>query len=191
MARRIEPALVGVACTVLAAVSLSLVYSDQLWKRVELSAPWFTETLPYTGNRFLHRQALTLAPVESRVPYETSPREADLLGQPYRFYHERGTNGEAVTEESAIKYLQSRAKVQGSTINSKGQGWNWGNFNKFGDDEVRSNFMILAGRFGTQTLFLVAEISGRRFVWKPQPFWQGLTLQRQNPFWRFKHFRYC
>jgi hypothetical protein len=134
MARRIEPAVVGVAFTVLAAVSLSLVYSDQLWKRVELSAPWFTEIAPYTRNRFLRRQALALAPVESRVQSET-----DSTDRPYSFYHERGMNDNAIAEESAIKYLQSRAKVQGSTINSKPQGWNWGDYNKFGDDEVHSD----------------------------------------------------
>ena len=128
MARRIEPAVV--ALTVLAVVLVSLVYSDQLWERVELSAPWFSK------NRFLRRQALALAPVESRVPFERVQSETDIVNQPNRFYHERGLNGDAVAEESAIKYLQSRAKVQGSKINSKPQGWNWGDFNKFGDDEV-------------------------------------------------------
>jgi hypothetical protein len=138
-ARRKEPAVVGVAFTVLAAASLSFVYSDQLWKRVEL-APWFTENvLPFSENRLLRRQALALTPVESKLPFERVQSESDTIGRPYSFYHARGMNGDTITEESAIKYLQSRAKVQGSKINSKPQGWNWGDFNKFGDDEVRSD----------------------------------------------------
>jgi hypothetical protein len=168
---RLEPRLVGVVLFTTSIVVLVSISSGPSLYRVELSRPWMVDAAnlaaldPYRG----YRQILRLDPVPTSaksIPDEEKPlysSEPDLFPS-----HAEDSN----SEESIIKYLQSRARSQVSKKTANQHGWNWGDFNRFGDDEVSSVFLTLSftfgNDFGNANTAAESEFPERRIIWRQE-----------------------
>ena len=140
MAKRVELVSLGIALSIFVSSILIVVNSRQLWQRFELASSWLLLANENPLEPKFRSQTLNLEPVQNGAHAYYPPTNVYDRAQPYKNYDKRdsfpfGDRDERI-RESAIKYLQNRVKTQISKKYPNQQGWNWGDFNKFGDDEV-------------------------------------------------------
>lgn len=184
---RLEPKLVGIFLTTAAVVTLIPVNRGPLLQRVEMSRNWMLDNTntalitPYEG------QVLKLDPIQTSVASNPTRPLSDI--QPPQYYTERDlfadVSKDPNSEASIIKYLQRRVRSQVSKKKTKQQGWTWGDFNRFGDDEVSVNFNFAC----TAATNHPTDLPRGRFFRQSEFIWRRFSFWSKNTIWECKFLR--